>query len=129
MKLELVNRLLEVEMTISYREKTKVIDKLVIDTGAAHTLISSDIVEELGIYFENGDPLVSAYGIGGEEYSFRKPVNFIKLGSHEISDIKLDFGNLDEWGINGLIGLDILMNGKFIIDLEKLELVQNINFV
>ena len=125
MKLELVNRLLEVEMTISYKGKTKIIDKLVIDTGAAHTLISSDIVEDLGIYFENGDPLVSAYGIGGEEYSFRKPVDFIKLGTHEISEMKLDFGNLDDWGINGLIGLDILMNGKFIIDLEKLELVQN----
>lgn len=125
MKLELVNHLLEVEMTISYKGKTKIIDKLVIDTGAAHTLISSDIVNELGIYFENGDPLVSAYGIGGEDYSFRKPVEFIKLGSHKIPEIKLDFGSLEHWGINGLIGLDILMNGKFIIDLEKLELVQN----
>ncbi|MCB5237702.1 MULTISPECIES: retropepsin-like aspartic protease [Niallia] len=122
MKLELVNCLLEVEMTISYKGKTKVIDKLIIDTGAAHTLISSDIVFDLGIYFENGDPLVSAYGIGGEEYSFRKLVNFIKIGTHEIHEMKLDFGNLDDWEINGLIGLDILMNGKFLIDLEKLEL-------
>lgn len=114
-------------MEISYKGKTKIIDKLVIDTGAAHTLISSDIVEDIGIYFENGDPLVSSYGIGGEEYSFRKLVDYIKLSSHEIPEIKLDFGNLDEWGINGLIGLDILMNGKFIIDLEKLELIQNDN--
>lgn len=125
MRLELVNHLLEVEITICYKGKTKIIDKLVIDTGATHTLISSDIVEEIGIYFENGDPLVSAYGIGGEEYSFRKPVDFIMLGTHEIPEMKLDFGNLDDWDINGLIGLDILMNGKFIIDLEKLELVQN----
>ncbi|MDQ0218356.1 hypothetical protein ELQ35_12320 [Peribacillus cavernae] len=125
MKLELVNRLLEVKMAISYKGKTKIIDKLVIDTGAAHTLISSDIVDDIGIYFENGDPLVSAYGIGGEEYSFRKLVDFTKLGTHEISEMKLDFGDLNDWGINGLIGLDILMNGKFIIDLEKLELVQN----
>ena len=125
MKLELVNRLLEVELTIFYKGKKKIIDKLVIDTGAAHTLISSDIVEDIGIYFENGDPLVSAYGIGGEEYSFRKSVDFIKLGTHEISEMKLDFEHLDDWGIHGLIGLDILMNRKFIIDLEKLELVQN----
>ncbi|MCJ7842162.1 retroviral-like aspartic protease family protein [Lederbergia sp. NSJ-179] len=125
MKLEIVNRLLEVEMTISYKGKTKIIDKLIIDTGAAHTLISSDVVEDIGIFFENEDSLVSAYGIGGEEYSFRKPVDYIKLGTHEIPEMKLDFGNLDDWGINGLIGLDILMNGKFTIDLEKLELVQN----
>ncbi len=125
MKLDFVNHLLEVEMTISYKGKKLTIDKLVIDTGAAHTLISSDIVDEIGIYFENGDPLVSSYGIGGEEYSFRKPVDFIKLGNYQILDMKLDFGNLDDWGINGLIGLDILMRGKFIIDLEKLELIQN----
>ena len=125
MKMELVNRLLEVEMMISYKGKSKLVDKLVVDTGAAHTLISSDIVEDLGIYFENGDCLVSAYGIGGEEYSFRKPVDFIKLGSHKIEEMKLDFGNLDEWGINGLIGLDILMNGQFIVDLKKLDLDQS----
>jgi hypothetical protein len=35
-------------MTISYKGNTKIIDKLVIDTGAAHTLVSSDIVEEIG---------------------------------------------------------------------------------
>jgi hypothetical protein len=64
-------------------------------------------------------------GIGCEEYSFRKGVDFIKLGMYEVPEIKLDFGNLDDLGINGLIGLDILKNGKFIIDLEKLELVQN----
>ena len=125
MKLDLVNHLLEMEMTISYKGETKVIDKLVIDTGAAHTLISSDVVEDIGIYFENGDSLVSAYGIGGEEYSFRKPVDSIKLGTYEVPKMKLDFGDLGEWGINGLIGLDILMNGKFIIDLEKLELIRN----
>jgi hypothetical protein len=39
--------------------------------------------------------------------------------------MKLDIGNLDDWSINGLIGLDTLMNGKCMIDLEKLKLVQN----
>ncbi|CAM3183876.1 aspartyl protease family protein [Filibacter tadaridae] len=125
MKLKLINHLLEVEMVISYKGKTKIVDKLVIDTGAAHTLISSDIVDEISIYFENGDPLVSSYGIGGEEYSFRKSVDFITLGTHEIQGMKLDFGNLDGWDINGLIGLDILMDGMFIIDLGKLELARN----
>ena len=43
MKLELMNRLLEMEKIISYKGKMKIIDKLVNDTGAAHTLISSDI--------------------------------------------------------------------------------------
>ncbi|MFJ8236340.1 hypothetical protein ACIQ34_11400 [Ureibacillus sp. NPDC094379] len=69
--------------------------------------------------------MISNYGIGGEEYSFQKTVDFIRHDSHEITEMKLDFGNLADWGINGLIGLDILINGKFTIDLDKLELVQN----
>ncbi|MCM3764482.1 retropepsin-like aspartic protease [Neobacillus niacini] len=124
MKLELINQLLESQITICYNGQTKVIDKLIIDTGAAHTIISSDIVDDLGIRFENGDQLVSAFGIGGEEYSFRKAVGSIKLGDFEIKDIKLDFGDMNDWDINGLIGLDILIGGKFIIDLGNLELVQ-----
>ena len=124
MRIELVNHLLETKMAISYKGKMKTIDKLVIDTGAAHTIISSDIVDELGIYFEKGDRLVSAFGIGGEDYSFRKAVDFVKLGNHENHGIHLDFGDLGEWDINGLIGLDILLSGKFIIDLEKLKLIQ-----
>ncbi|MGN7387845.1 hypothetical protein [Sporosarcina sp. SAFN-015] len=68
---------------------------------------------------------MSSYGIGGEEYSFRKPVDLIKLGSHEIKEIKLDFGDLHEWGINGLLGLDFLMNGQFIINLKNLEINQS----
>ena len=117
MKLELVNQLLEVEMLISYRGKTKLVDKLIVDTGAAHTLISSDVVDDIGIYFENGDPLVSSFGIGGEEYSFQKQVDSIKLDSYEITEMKLDFGYLGDWDINGLIGLDILIHGQFILDL------------
>lgn len=35
-----------------------------IDTSVTHTLISSDIVEDIRVYFENEDCLVSAYGIG-----------------------------------------------------------------
>ncbi len=127
MELELRNYLLETAMTISYKGKTMLIDKLVVDTGAAHTLISSDIVDQIGIYFESGDPLVSSYGIGGVEYSFRKSVNNIKIGAHKIQDIRLDFGNLDGWDINGLIGLDILMKAEFIIDLKKLELIQTLS--
>lgn len=84
MELELRNHLLETEMTISYKGKTMLIDKLVVDTGASHTLISFDIVDQISVYFTNGDPLVSSYGIDGEEYSFRKPVDYIKNWAHEI---------------------------------------------
>jgi predicted aspartyl protease len=96
----------------------------VVDTGAAHSLLSSDIVLELGIRFENGDKLVRSYGIGGDEYSFRKRIDQLELGDLVMKDINLDFGVFHEDinYINGLIGLDILKKGSMIIDLHRMEM-------
>nr|WP_317957068.1 aspartyl protease family protein [Paenibacillus chitinolyticus] len=58
----------------------KIIDNLVIDTGAAHSLLSSDVVSEIGMKSENGDKLLRSFGIGGDEYSFQKRVDQIQLG-------------------------------------------------
>lgn len=38
-------------------------------------------------------------------------------------DVHLDFGYLNgHAGINGLVGLDILESGRFVIDLDAMEL-------
>ncbi|MEF2247344.1 retropepsin-like aspartic protease [Paenibacillus sp. IITD108] len=79
MLIELVDNLLQASITICYKDRSLTIDNLVIDTGAAHSLLSSDVVSEIGIKFENGDRLVRSIGIGGDEYSFRKQVNQIQL--------------------------------------------------
>lgn len=72
MQIELIDNLLQASMTLCYKDRSLTIDNLVIDTGAAHSLLSSDIVSDVGIKFENGDRLVRSFGIGGDEYSFRK---------------------------------------------------------
>lgn len=99
------------------------VNNRVIDTGAAHSLLSSDIVSGIGIKFENGDKLVRSFGIGGDEYSFRKRINQVQLGNFVMKDISIDFGIFHEVShINGLVGLDILKNGEMIIDLHRMEM-------
>jgi predicted aspartyl protease len=124
MQIDLVDNLLQTSMTLNYRGRSLTIDKLVIDTGAAHSFISSDIVSEIGIKFENGDKLVRSFGIGGDEYSFRKQLDHIQLGDFVLKDIRIDFGvfNEDINYINGLIGLDILKSGNMIIDLHRMQM-------
>lgn len=75
MQIEIIDNLLQASITLYYKDRSLTIDNLVIDTGAAHSLLSSDIVSEIGIKFENGDRLVRSFGIGGDEYSLRKQVN------------------------------------------------------
>ncbi|MEK5394811.1 MULTISPECIES: hypothetical protein [unclassified Paenibacillus] len=55
MQIEFMHDLIQTAMTIDYKGRSLKIDNLVIDTGAAHSLLSSDIVSELGIRFENGE--------------------------------------------------------------------------
>ncbi|MGE6226203.1 retropepsin-like aspartic protease [Paenibacillus chitinolyticus] len=110
-------------MTICYKGCSLIIDNLVIDTGAAHSLLSSDVVSEIGIKFENGDKLLRSFGIGGDEYSFQKRVDQIQLGKFILEDFPIDCGVFHEDinYINGLIGLDILKTGNMIIDLHQMQ--------
>jgi predicted aspartyl protease len=119
-----ISQFRQTSLMICYNGRSLTIDSLVIDTGAAHSLLSSDIVTEIGIKFENGDKLVRSFGIGGDEYSFRKQIDQIQLGDLTIKDIRIDFGVFHEDinHINGLIGLDILKSGNMIIDLYQMQM-------
>lgn len=124
MQIEFMSGLLQTSMTINFRGRSLTLDNLVIDTGAAHSLLSSDIVSELGIKFENGDRLVRSFGIGGDEYTFQKTVDEVRIGELIMKDVPIDFGVFHEGinYINGLIGLDILKRGNMIIDLHRMQM-------
>lgn len=49
------NGLLFTSMEIFFRGKSIVIDNIVIDTGAAETILSPDVVEDIGIFAELDD--------------------------------------------------------------------------
>jgi len=49
MKIEYRGGLLFTSIEISYIGRSKVIDNVVIDTGASHTLLSQEIVDDIGI--------------------------------------------------------------------------------
>lgn len=122
MKLEYRDGLLFTAIEIVYKGKSKVIENVVVDTGAAGSIISPDVVDELGIYAELNDKIMEYYGVGGSTHiAFIKKIDSIIIGNQRINNIDIDFGLIDQSGeINGLIGLDILMEVGAIIDLNEL---------
>jgi hypothetical protein len=56
--IDLIDDLLQTSLTVIYKRLSLKIDHLVIDTGAAHSLLSSDIVSQIEIKFHNGDKLI-----------------------------------------------------------------------
>jgi len=126
MKLEYKDGLLFVDMNIGYKDKNVLIRNVVVDTGAAHTIINPDAVYELGIKAEANDEFVTMYGVGGEHYSYRKNINLVSIGSNHLENVNIDFGIIDEEGyINGLLGLDILLKLGVTINLKELNLYIN----
>lgn len=127
MKIDLIDGLLQTSITINYKGQVLTIDKLVIDTGASHTLLAADAVADIGVYFETGDEIINAFGIGGEESCFRKVFDFVLLGDFQIDNFKLDVGALhDKLEINGLLGLDLLMAANVVLDLSKLRMYSSV---
>lgn len=122
MKIEYRDGLLFTEITVHFNGKKKVINNIVIDTGASHTLISQDEVDDIGIQVGLEDEIVTSYGIGGKEHAFSKQVEGIQLGDYVIRDIPIDFTTFKYRNINGLLGLDILVEGKFNVDLDNFRL-------
>ncbi|WP_258110943.1 aspartyl protease family protein [Alicyclobacillus sp. SP_1] len=121
MRIEYSAGLLLASLTITYRGKSKIIERMAIDTGAAHTIIVSDAVDDIGIAFKIGDPINRSFGVGGTDYAFEKTVDSLEFGEFLMTSKQLDFGQID-WDINGLIGLDILITGRFIIDLDNMDI-------
>lgn len=117
------NGLLFIDIKISYLGESKLIKNVVIDTGASHTIISPDIVSSIGISASATDKFITMYGVGGEHYAYRKKVDAISICENNLKDREIDFGVIDETGyINGLIGLDVLLDLGVSIDLKNLKL-------
>ncbi|NFR87133.1 MULTISPECIES: retropepsin-like aspartic protease [unclassified Clostridium] len=121
MNLRYENGLLFTNINIEYKGKKMLIENIVLDTGAAHTIIDPDIVTELGIKAEPSDNFITMYGIGGEHYAYRKNIDSISITNNKIENINIDFGIIDEDGfINGLLGLDVLVKLGVNINLKEL---------
>ncbi|CAM4454341.1 MAG: aspartyl protease family protein [Paenibacillus macerans] len=98
MKIHDHRNLLTINLSVTYRGNTIQIADVILDTGSSHTIFSPDAMEQIGVTYENGDPVYEAYGIGGTVPFYTKI--------------------MDEMG---LLGLDILKTNGFIVDLDKLE--------
>ena len=122
MKIEYRDGLIFTSIKIVYKGKCKIVNNIVIDTGASETLISQDCVDDIGIKVGADDELVVSYGIGGKEHAFSKKVDEISIDGYTLKDYKLDFTSFQYEDINGLLGLDILISGGYMVDLQDLQL-------
>jgi predicted aspartyl protease len=121
MKLSYDGQLITTTLIVTFRGRSIEVSDVIVDTGSSHTVISPDILEEIGVTYENGDNIYEAYGIGGTIPFYTKIMDGLQIDNFKIKDFELDVGMLPNEH-RGLLGLDILKSYNFKIDLEKLEL-------
>lgn len=121
-KLQRKDGLLYTSITLGHEGKSIIVNDVIIDTGAFHTIIAPNFLEEMDIAFSDEDELVKASGYGGTVcYSVRKKINLIECQDIKVNDMKIDFGEIDpNERVNGLIGLDFLRKAGVILDLVDL---------
>ena len=103
MKISFDGQLIITSLIVTFRGKTLRIDDVIIDTGSSHTAISPDVLEKIGVTYENGDVIYEAYGIGGTVPFYTKIMEEIQIDTFVVKEIEIDVGVLPK-DHNGLLG-------------------------
>jgi predicted aspartyl protease len=114
-----------VTITLRYRGQQLELLNVLLDTGSAGTIFSADQVLSIGLQYEADDPVHRIRGIGGAEFVFSKRVDRISLGELQVNDFVIEVGAMD-YGIDmdGIVGMDFLMQVGALIDLSQMEVRQ-----
>ncbi|MCR8744272.1 retropepsin-like domain-containing protein [Romboutsia lituseburensis] len=125
-KIEFKNGLLYTDLELSHEGKTIIVKDVIVDTGASHTIIIPEYLEEMNVGFSEDDTIVRASGYGGTiGYSVRKLIDKVSCKDICVDNIRIDFGEIDpEERVNGLLGLDFLKSANIVIDLVDNTMVK-----
>ncbi len=123
MKLRLVNELLFVAATITYRTDQIVLPDVLVDTGSAGTVFAADKLLQIGVQIAEDDPIHRIQGIGGSEFVFSKRMDMLRVGEFQVPDFTIEIGAMAyNLNLDGIIGLDYLRQVGAVLDLARLEI-------
>ena len=123
--MQLISRheLVYVTAALTYRGTTVEIPAVLVDTGAASTVINADLAADAGIYLEATDQLRRLRGVGGHEHVFLRHVDRFAVGDHGLDGFDVEIGEMDYgFELGGIIGMDFLHAARAIIDLGNLTI-------
>ncbi len=123
MKIRLRDGLPYVTASLAYQEQQLSFRNVLLDTGSAGAIFSTDKVLTIDLTYEPDDSVHRIRGIGGTEFVFTKRGDCLAVGELQVNDFQIEVGAMDyDFDIDGIIGMDFLIQVGAIIDLAKLEM-------
>jgi predicted aspartyl protease len=124
MKLQLKYGIPFTEVTFMNNDKEVVSQNVVIDTGSASTIISTETALQLDLESQLTDILQRVRGVGGYEFVYEKTVNCIEINNTKVKNLNIQIGAMNYgFEIDAILGMDFLKAGKLIIDCDRLEII------
>lgn len=116
-----------VSMTVMFKGRELKLEKVLLDTGSASTLLNADIVQEIGMVPEGNDIVDIIRGVGGVEYVYTKYLDSIIVDEAILNDFQVEIGNM-EYGmeIDGILGFNFLKQAAAVIDTGEMQLKTNV---
>jgi predicted aspartyl protease len=120
----IINGLPFIQIKVWNKSNSILLRNVLVDTGSASTILRLDLVEEIGLFAEPEDIIGTISGVGGSEFVFFKTIETIEVNDLKINNFQVDIGIMD-YGleIDGIVGMDFLLQTKGIIDLNELLLI------
>jgi hypothetical protein len=84
-----------VEVTICYRDKVLLLERVLLDTGSAGTIFNAEVVDEIDVQVEPGDFLNKIRGVGGVEVVYSKLFDFVRIGETSLEGFEVEIGEMN----------------------------------
>jgi hypothetical protein len=111
-----------VALSVLYRERSLLLENVVLDTGSAGTILAADRLSEIGLSYAPDDEVRRIRGVGGVEFVFTKAVEQISVGELVTTNYVVEVGGMDYgFAIDGILGTDFLLAVGAVIDLAALR--------
>jgi hypothetical protein len=110
-----------VTVTVNFRGRNMILEKVLLDTGSARTFFRMDAMGAIGVYPESDDIVNCIQGIGVIEYVYTKKIDSITFDIITMNNFQVEIGNMDsKYDIEGIIGFDFNQAAGLVIDSREL---------
>lgn len=123
MRIRIKDGLPYISATLIHHSQRVTLKNVLLDTGSAGSIFSTDKVAGIGLTYEPEDLVHRIRGVGGSEFVFTKRVDKLKVGELRVKGFEIEIGAMNYgFDMDGIIGVDFLTKVDALIDLGRKEL-------